>query len=204
MKELSENEFLSAIGYFRERFPDLKEPDIVRVISVSRLVGYSRNELLMRAGTLRQEIWFVVSGLVRAYYIKENGQEMTPFFWAENQITASWEALYLNRPSSLNYEAVEPAIVLTLDFPEFRKLVRQYPDIQRYYVEMLEQILTESLVHSQEVRNEKPEDRYIHFLREHRDLAPRISQKLMASFLGITPISLSRLKKRLGVSAQRP
>ena len=130
--------------------------------------------------------------------MKDNGQEMTPFFWTENEITASWEAIYLDQPSQLTYEAVESTSMLVTDYVKFRKLVYSNRNIQRAYMEMMEVILTNTLIQAQSFRNEKPEDRYLHLIQENPELIPRISQKLMASFLGITPISFSRMKKRMG------
>ena len=188
-----------AISYFKSQFPSLKQEDIEDVLKISRFVQLDAGEDLIRAGEHKLEIWFVIKGLVRAYYIKENGQEMTPFFWADNEITASWESIYLHQPSTLNFEAVESTTLAAIDFVEFRKLVNNNSSIQKAYMEMMEQILTATLVQSQSFRNEKPEDRYLHLIRENPALLPRLSQKLMASFLGITPISFSRMKRRMGV-----
>jgi CRP-like cAMP-binding protein len=156
-----------------------------------------RGDLLIRAGECRKTLIFVLEGIVRAYYIKENGQEMTPFFWSEGLITASWESIYLNRASTLNFEMVEPGVLLTCDFVEFKKLVDQSESLRRTYMEMMETILTNTLIHVQSIQNEKPEDRYLHFINESPEVHQRIAQKHMASFLGITPISFSRMKKRL-------
>ncbi|MCP4121817.1 MAG: Crp/Fnr family transcriptional regulator [Bacteroidetes bacterium] len=190
-------EIASVIEHFTTMFPSLKEEDISDVLKISRPETYQKGELLIRAGETKKEIWFVLKGLVRAYYVKENGQEMTPFFWSENEITAPWEAIYMNQPSQLNFEAVEPTLIVAGDFVAFRTLVNTNPRIQKAYMEMMEQILSATLMQSQSFRNEKPEDRYIHLQQENPQLVPRLPQKLLASFLGITPISFSRMKKRM-------
>lgn len=185
--------------YFEQTFPSLSSEDVASVLAIARAVHFERGACFVRAGERKREIAWVLRGLIRAYYIKESGQEMTPFFWAENEIVASWESIYLGRVSQLNFEAVEDTDLLLIDFPALKKLVDERDAIRRAYMEMMEVILTNTLVHTQSVKNEKPEDRYQHFLRDEPALVARLSQKHLASYLGITPISFSRMKKRMGL-----
>ena len=175
----------------------MSDQDISSVLSIAKVMETFRGQALINAGTCNKTIIFVLGGIVRAYYIKDNGQEMTPFFWSENLITASWESIFLNKASKLNFEVIEPGILATADFVEFKKLIDKSDTLRKVYLQMMETILTNTLIHVQSVQNEKPEERYLHFIEESAEVHTRISQKHMASFLGITPISFSRMKKRL-------
>lgn len=185
------------IQYFKTNFPALTGNDIESVMSIAKVLPTERGQVLIREGELNMSVIFVVNGIVRAYYIKENGQEMTPFFWSENGVTASWESIYTHKPSRLTFEVIEPGLVISVDFVKFKKLVDNSDSLKRVYLEMMETILTNTLVHVQSIQNEKPEDRYLHFKQESPEVHDRISQKHMASFLGITPISFSRMKRRI-------
>lgn len=185
------------VQFFARQFPGLTDQDVADVLSISKLIQVERGEKLIRCGESRPNIFFILSGIVRAYYIKENGQEMTPFFWSEHQVTGSWEAIYLRKPSELEFEVIESGLIISTDFVAFKKLVDKSDTLLRVYLEMVESILTETLIHTQSVKNEKPEDRYKHLMRTEADLMARISQKHIASHLGITPISFSRMKKRM-------
>jgi len=91
-------------------------------------------------------------------------------------------------------------VILLFKNPEqlSKQLTEQFPTLQKVYIEMVEIILTNTLLHQQSYTNEKPEKRYELFKENSPHLLSRISQKHMASHLGITPISFSRMKKRLG------
>lgn len=190
-------EDLDEIHFFRAQFPELTDQDVLDVLSISRIVNTSKGDTLIRRGEYGTDIYFVLKGIIRAFYIKDNGQEMTPFFWSEKQITGSWEVIFTQRPSDLEFEVIDEGIIISTDFVKLKKLVRQSPSLQQVYLHMIESILTETLVHTQSVKNEKPEDRYKHLLKTDPELLKRISQKHIASHLGITPISFSRMKKRL-------
>lgn len=185
------------VKYFTTNFPSLTDEDVLEVLAISKLEHFPKGYEVIPAGECRKIIAFILNGIVRAYYINENGQEMTPFFWAEDQIFASWEAIYLDMPSQLYFETLEPCTLLITDFVKFKSLVVKNNRIMRAYLEMMEVILTNTLIHQQSFKNEKPETRYQQFFGEMPEVANRISQKYIASFLGITPISLSRMKKRM-------
>jgi CRP-like cAMP-binding protein len=185
------------ILYFQDIFPALQRQEIDALLGITKVKTIEKDDFFIKAGEYKPIIGIVLKGIIRAYYITDTGQEMTPFFWDENLVTGSWETLYLKQPSALNYEAIEPTTLAIVDFIAFKQIAAQYPMLQKVYIEMVEIILTNTLLHQQSYINEKPEKRYELFKTNSPHLLSRISQKHMASHLGITPISFSRMKKRL-------
>lgn len=185
------------IDYFKQIFPSLTEEDIKAILVITKVEVIEKDHFFIKAGEYKPKIGIVIKGIIRGYYITASGQELTPFFWDENLITGSWETLYLKQPSALYYEAIETTTLAVIDFIEFKKLVVRFPTIQKVYMEMVEIILTNTLLHQQSYYNEKPEKRYELFKEQSPVLLKRIAQKHMASYLGITPISFSRMKKRM-------
>lgn len=185
------------IQYFKNLFPSLTQEEIDAILSITKIDIIEKDDCFIKAGEYKPMIGLVIQGIIRGYYITDSGQELTPFFWDENLVTGSWETLYLKQPSALNYEAIETTTLAVVDFIAFKKLAAQHSTIQKVYIEMVEIILTNTLLHQQSYYNEKPEKRYELFKEQSPKLLKRIAQKHMASYLGITPISFSRMKKRL-------
>lgn len=185
------------IQYFKNLFPSLTQEEIDAILSITKIDIIEKDDCFIKAGEYKPMIGLVIQGIIRGYYITDAGQELTPFFWDENLVTGSWETLYLKQPSALNYEAIETTTLAVVDFIAFKKLAAQHSTIQKVYIEMVEIILTNTLLHQQSYYNEKPEKRYELFKEQSPKLLKRIAQKHMASYLGITPISFSRMKKRL-------
>ena len=191
-------EVKEGLKYFNNLFPFLQETDIQFILEHSTFKTFDKGNHIIRMGAFDYSIYFVFSGLVRAYYYSEQGNELTPFFWNEYLITASWETIYSQQASSLNFEAIEATSVAVIDFKKLKQLIDQHANLQKAYIIMMESILTNTLIHTQSFIHEKPESRYEQFKKDFPELMDRISQKHMASYLGITPISFSRMKRRMG------
>lgn len=185
------------IKYFQEQFPNLSDQDINEVLSITKITFLKKEDYFIRNGEYKPVIALVISGIIRGVYYTESGQEMTPFFWAEHQAVASWETIYLQQASALDYEAIEPTTLAMIDFIEFKKLTAKNSQLQQVYIDMVEIIFANTLIHQQQYINAKPEKRYELFQKNSNQIINRIADKHIASHLGITPISFSRMKKRL-------
>ncbi|MEZ5023031.1 MAG: Crp/Fnr family transcriptional regulator [Chitinophagales bacterium] len=162
-----------------------------------KIISLKKEDYFIRTGEYKPIIALVISGIIRGVYYTDNGQEMTPFFWPEHQAVASWETIYLQQPSALDYEAIEDTTLAVIDFIAFKKLAAQNSKLQQAYIEMVEIIFANTLIHQQEYINAKPKKRYELFQKNSNQIINRIADKHIASHLGITPISFSRMKKRL-------
>jgi CRP-like cAMP-binding protein len=139
----------------------------------------------------------VVSGLLRLYYIDANGNEFIKSFCVENEIVAAYSALLLHEPSRLFIQALEPSTLLVADFAEYQAVSAQHACWQ-----MVNSRIAETLFIKKEKREaalllDDAETRYRAFLAEYPQLEQRVKQHHIASYLGITPVSLSRIRARL-------
>ena len=121
------------------------------------------------------------------------------YFFPERRIAASVSALLLNQPSVFTITALESSTVLEYDFAEFKKLVARYPDIASFYIRYIEQhwIIEKEPVEIS-LRHDSASARYRNFAHKNPQLLSRLKQHTIAAYLGITPESLSRMKKDLG------
>lgn len=148
-------------------------------------------------GQREYDIGMVLEGNMRHYYTRD-GEEKTTYFYFENHLVSSYFSALTSSPSQLTIEALTDCRLLTFPYAQLKALYDQFPKWERFgrilaeYISMgLEERLTELLIMS-------PEERYIRLLEGNKKkIIERIPQHYIANYLGITPVSLSRIRKRL-------
>lgn len=147
-------------------------------------------------------IGFLMRGLLRAYYVDASGKERTKAFWSEGQLVYSLGATQA-RPGAQDdalddwtVEAVEPAQLFTLALPKLDGLYEGHPCWNHIGRVFWQHAYREKLVREREFLLLSATERYQTFVREQPGLLERIPQYMVASYLGITPVALSRLRGR--------
>lgn len=158
---------------------------------------YEKGQILMRPGEVCKHSFFVESGLLRAYTINESGKTHIIQFAPENWIISDRSSAYFNEPTVLFVDAIEDTSVTLFD----NNFTCQLGDIDPSYLQHNELALHNHIRHQQMRINSllgaTAEERYIDFVRQYPDLMLRVPQWMIASYLGITPESLSRVRKEL-------
>lgn len=179
------------------RFTILTPKDLFQLASIAKVKTVKKDEHLLMTGDLNYNISIVVKGLFRHYVIDEQGAERTLLFVPEKKVTAMIDTVFHNKPSTENIVAMENSIIVKFDFREFEKLSSNNIRLLKTQNQGLKEIITANVDHIKLLNLLTPEERYNYFCKTHPDLEQRIKQKHFASFLGITPTSLSRIKSRL-------
>lgn len=155
-----------------------------------------KNEHFLQASEVCSKLGFLSKGLVR-YYVYKNHEEATLEFTKEGEFVADYGSFISKEPSIQNIEALEDCEFLVIEYDELQKLYKVSKNanllgriiIEHRFIIMVNQLLT--------VHRYTPEDRYRYFLQHYKDLAQRIPQYLIASYVGVKPQSLSRIRKRI-------
>ena len=150
-----------------------------------------------RPGDTDHHIIFTVSGLLRFYYIDMDGKEINKAFIRENQFAGSVAAATLNLPLYYGIEALEPTKFLRAEFGRFQELYTQSHKFEVIGRKFAERLLARKELRTRSLLMKTATERYRDFLGEDGDLAKRIPQYHIASYLGITDVSLSRLKRTM-------
>jgi CRP-like cAMP-binding protein len=177
---------------------DVPASELGRLGAIFHPTELRRGEHLLRAGETPDSLAFVGAGLLRLYYIDRAGREFTKSFCVAGEIVAAYSALLLGAPSRLFIEALEDAQLLVADYRAYQALAAQHPCWA-----VVNQRRAEALFIKKESREaalllDDAESRYLQFLAEYPGLEARVRQHYIASYLGITPVSLSRVRARLG------
>lgn len=159
-----------------------------------------KGECYFRQGDRFQEIGFVVSGLLYNFYSDSEGNEFTKYFISENQPVTCYPGLLKKTPAGFSCRALEDTLLITLRGEELENLYQRHSCWERMGRIFAEQFYLEKDEREQHFLTKDAKDRYRIFTSQNWDLLPRIPQYLIASYLGISPGSLSRLRGSLGFS----
>lgn len=158
----------------------------------------NRKDFLIRKGQKATEIGFLLSGSCRVFYDKD-GQEWTTYFCFENSLVAAYLSCITGQASTLSIQALEDCQLLIFDYQALTALYKPFPVYETFARKLAEYLFMGLDVRLAEQLMLSPEERYLKFLGSpaKRKIIERIPQQYIASYLGITPVSLSRIRRRI-------
>lgn len=182
----------------------VKPADLDELVDVVTVQVVKKGEVLLRMGQVCKFTFFVERGLTRLYSIGEDGVEHILQFAPENWFISDRASVYFNQTSTYFIDAIEDSEVILLDRIFIEKAIKISPEFSTYN----EYILQNHIRHLQNRINllisAEASERYLDFIRLYPDLTLRVPQWMIASYLGITPESLSRVRKELARQNYRP
>ena len=165
---------------------------------------YKKNEFLQRQGELGRQVFFVEQGLLRQYSIDEKGKEHILYFAPENWLVADRESIFFNEPGSYFIQALEDSKVIIIDQSFFNDLSGQNPSFLSFNNRLLHNHIRHLQKRITQLLSATAEERYLDFIKIYPDILLRVPQAMVASYLGITPESLSRVRKDLAQKHFKP
>ena len=180
----------------RDRYPELSdEGKAILINNIVQKTAY-KGEIILNEGEVSSDIIFVEHGMLRQFYFK-NKKDITEHFSYENSIVMCIESFLQQEPTKLMIEALEPTVYYTLSYSKLKTLVEIYPEIDRFYRGILEFSLIVSQKKADSWRFESAKERYNRLFNEHPEIIKRASLSHIASYLLMTPETLSRVRSNL-------
>ncbi len=181
-------QFLSAI-------PTLSEAERAAIGEKLTVRSFPKGAILLEQGAVGEECFFVLEGCVRQYYLLE-GVEKTTAFFTEHQAVVS--PSYIERSPASHYLAcVEDSTLVVGHFTQEKAMYQQFPNLLAITRTMMEQAYGKTQEDFAAFVTSSPEKRYLGLLTHRPELLQRVPQHQLASYLGVTPESLSRIRKRI-------
>ena len=157
----------------------------------------AKNELLLSEGEICMDTFFVEKGLLRMYSLDRNGKEHIIQFAPENWLISDRSSLNFNQKSKYYIEAVEDSEVFLLNKDFFTSMVEKFPQTAENNDMLLQKHIRNLQNRVNSLLADTAEERYMTFIKMYPDILLRVPQWMVASYLGITPESLSRVRKEL-------
>jgi CRP-like cAMP-binding protein len=159
--------------------------------------AYLPGQMLFECGGSDRAVHYLCSGLVRYFYLTEAGKERNQSFAAENNLVACLPSFIGGGPCTFTVEALEPTHTLVIPALAFARGAAERPYWQRLKLRLMEHVALRKSAREAEFLLDSAESRYRRFLTTHAELAVRIAQYHVASYLAITPVALSRIRRRM-------
>ncbi|MEO1473048.1 MAG: Crp/Fnr family transcriptional regulator [Pseudomonadota bacterium] len=195
----------AALAAFARRLQTAVAPLVPGAAAMERLHRGARHRVLAKgdhillAGTVADEVFFVHQGLLRYYFNDPNdgSQERTGQFFDEGIVVTDAESFLARVPAEQNFEALEKSSIVVLPRAVLNAGYDDDHAIERFGRLMLQEALIGSQRRASRLLTLQPEDRYRRFVETRPEVARRVPQYLIASYLGLTPESLSRIRRRI-------
>ena len=148
-------------------------------------------------GAYNKKIAYIKKGIIRVFCHKDNGDEATLLLRWEDQFIASHDSIILNQPSRFTYTAIEHTELIVIDYDILQELIAKNPENENLRNFVLLTMIGSTLKMLENFILLTPEQRYKKLISENFSIVNRVQDKHIASMLGITPVSLSRIRKRM-------
>jgi CRP-like cAMP-binding protein len=189
----------------KQAFPFIQElstEDILEFLGHTSVLTLNAGDVFLKQGSRKGFVYFVKTGLVRSYFTDDKGEEITNRLRCENEVLSSYEIDLLNEPSRFTFQALEPTELIVIDSVIMRQLLEGNPKLESGRRYFMVKTISECLTVIDDFILLSPEKRYLKFLTQYPQLANRVPMKYIANMLGITPVSLSRIRKRIATKKQ--
>ncbi len=163
--------------------------------TISKKVDYPRKTFLVNEGDVCKHIFLIEKGCLRSWF-NDDGDDITFQFFFEGNFVSSFESFKNTRPCLYNIETLTPAVLYVAQWEDFMKVLEREPETK----EWMNDFLIQRLYHYQKLFISRitlsPQRRYEELIKHNSHLMGRVPQHYIASYLGITPVSLSRIKNK--------
>ena len=182
--------------YYFNKWSDLSEEDESIIISAFEPVTIKKRKDLLVSGQVCNYLYFITKGCLRSFYIDSKGIEHIYQIRMDNNWISDLASFSSQSPSKYNIEALEDSHLLRISNERMEKLLQEIPRLERYFRILFQKAYINALNRLSATMWETAMDRYNDMLKEHPEVFQRVPLIYIASYLGITPESLSRIRRQ--------
>lgn len=181
-----------------QRYAPISDASFAQLKAIARLRTVEKGEFVLPMGQVAKKMQFVCQGILVSQFITPEGNIHLKNFFLEGYFAGSTVSMLQASPSAFAIQALEASVLIEFDYQKYRYLIQAHEDLKDFYIAYLEQ----SWIISNEKRQiafatQTAAERYQTFLAEYPTLDKRVAQHYVASYLGITPTQLSRIRKEM-------
>jgi len=183
------------IKTIRQLIP-LSEEDQLLISQLFHRKELRQKQYLLREGAVCRSVFFIEKGLVR-YYVNHDGEEKTTYFNKEGEFVCDYLSFLPGSPSMIHIQALEDSVIWAIDRQSLQRFYKEVQQGERFGRLVIEQVYLQAIQQVGSFYRDPPETRYLNFLHSYPELSQRIAQYYIASYVGVKPQSLSRIRRRI-------
>lgn len=184
--------FLKGLG-------DISEASFKKLEKLATLRTVPANTLLAEAGTIQKNVYMLISGVISAYVTSESGKHFSKRLFTPISFAGALTAILKDEPTEVNYLTLTDCKLYEMNFHEFRDLCRKEFEIGRLYVKVLEHAFIAYEERNLDLMRLNATESYLKLRKQIPDIESLIPHYQIASYLNITPVQLSRIRKKLNL-----
>lgn len=184
---------MTSLFAFFKNYNALSKEAEKAIAGITKIISIKKNTDLQPIGHTCKTIYFIKKGVARIYYYKD-GVDITESFAFENNIIARVESLFTGNPSRKAIQILEDAEIIAINSTQLFKLYDKYPEIERLFRLIFEAAYVGTVDRIEGIQFHSAEERYNALIKEAPNVLKRVPLKYISSYLGITQVSLSRIR----------
>jgi len=186
------SELISAITKFISVSPALNDA----LTENFERITFSKKERFIKEGQISIPLGYISEGILRCFFNRD-GEDITTEFFLPHFFLTDFSSFMSRKPATRNFECLEDAVIYTISQDKLFKLAAQFPELNDWGGRMAQQLFQQSLQNQESLKALSPEERYLHMISTTPELIQRVPLGCIASYLGITQVHLSRIRKNL-------
>ena len=184
----------------KEILPDVPDPDLALLAEICWLKSFHDKQVILKSGSRKRQVFLILEGVARGFVVNAEGEERTVLLRGKGIFVGDAHGVFLNEPQKLEIVAVGQTEVLMFSFADFERLAQGNKSLGLVYLNSLKEAILRLTYRVESMVTMSSEKRYLDLLKMNPGFLEKSYDKYVAHFLGITPVSLSRIKKRLSLA----
>lgn len=190
-------EYKDIIDRVKSEFNENITEDLLKnIMELSKKKVFKKGELILRMGEPMSKVYFIIKGIARSYYIDMQGNDVTKSFIKEYDFCIG-ESLFSNTISEEGFEALEDIVALEFEAKKLKEYLLSEKLLTDIYIKKLEKTIIYKMNRENGFQIKSATERYLEFKRSYYEIENRVNQSCIASYLGVSPVSLSRIRRTI-------
>ena len=185
------------LNSYKKINPELTDEELEFVKPNISILKLKKKQILIYENEIQKSIAFIYSGLIRSYFIDENGKEINNAFFSENEFVTDYLSFIKQQKTKYTFECLEDCILISIPFETVEIAYDKYKNFANFGRKIAEWALENRTKKYESFLFETAEERYLRFFAENKPIMNRISLSHLASYLGIERQSLSRIRSKI-------
>jgi len=182
---------------FIQKIVPITDNEFEKSLMKFKKITLEKGELFIEQDKTSKQIAFINSGILRTYYINDKGEEITSCFCTENNFASSYKSFILQAPSNLTMVALEKTELLVINFDDIQELYKESANWQTIGRLVAEKEFIVMEQYASILNNETAKEKYLRLLKEQPEILQKSPINFIASYLGVTRRTLSRIRKEI-------